>query len=293
MIMWKDLNITDKAALIKIGVNNGIYDLNTIRNSYNQLSNDTGILYKDGGLLDKITSKIKSWFTTEEETPKPRDFRTDRIRHNTSPTARVSEALENTMYKYYPKTRSTTDIPFIPEKAIMVNGYLTSTNALDSLAKYAGIHNRTLQVSEKPIKRNSTTRKLTKEESIGLSTHETRNGAMGYMSEKNILDAAKKRNLNKEQTKEYLRAFANANVFTAFGGAPAVAMVNNYHYNTTSRTVHPLLDAFRYYAQGDYNRGDKTHTKKVQKAGKDAFISPEVMKWWNETGRDYFTGKRK
>lgn len=291
--MWEDISMTDKAAFIKIGVANGIYNLNTIRDIYNQLNNDTGILHKDGGLLDKITSKIKSWFTTEEDTPKPRDFRTDRIRHNTSPTARASEMLENTMYKYYPKTRSSTDIPFIPEKAIMVNGYLTSTNALDSLAKYAGIHNRTLQISEKPLKRNLTTRKVTKEEAIGLSTHETNNAARGYMSEKNILDAAKKKGYNKEQTKEYLRAFANANVFTAFGGAPAVAMVNNYHYNNTSRTIHPLLDAFRYYAQGDYNRGDKTHTEKVQRAGEDAFLLPEVIRWWNETGRDYFTGKRK
>ena len=84
--------------------------------------------------------------------------------------------MTNQMYGFLPKNRSSYDIPFIPEKAILINGYTTSTNALDSLAKYAGIHNRTLQVSENPIRRNSKTRPVTKEEALGLSLRETKGG---------------------------------------------------------------------------------------------------------------------
>lgn len=35
---WNDLSMVDKAAIIKIGVNNGITDLNTIRNTYNEFA---------------------------------------------------------------------------------------------------------------------------------------------------------------------------------------------------------------------------------------------------------------
>ena len=42
--MWKDLSIKEKAALINIGVNNGLYDLEDIKSSYNK--------YAEGGHLD-------------------------------------------------------------------------------------------------------------------------------------------------------------------------------------------------------------------------------------------------
>lgn len=48
--MWKDLSLNEKAELIKLAVNNGITDLNTIRDTYNK--------FEEGGPLD------------EEDTPK-------------------------------------------------------------------------------------------------------------------------------------------------------------------------------------------------------------------------------
>ena len=42
--MWKDLSIKEKAALINIGVKNGLYDLEDIKSSYNK--------YAEGGPLD-------------------------------------------------------------------------------------------------------------------------------------------------------------------------------------------------------------------------------------------------
>lgn len=225
-----------------------------------------------------IRQKLKQLFSKEPE-KKPRNAKTDRKRNNTSPTARRSESIENQMYEFLPKNRSSYDIPFIPEKAILINGYTTSTNALDSLAKYAGIHNRTLQVSENPIRRNSKTRPVTKEEALGLSLRETKGGALPYSNDSRT-----------SGDKEAKRAFYNANVFTAFQDIPATALVNDYHYNKTSQSVPPLLDAFQYYAQGDYNRGDSNHTADVRKAGNTAFQNPKVVDWWNNEGKYWFNG---
>lgn len=225
-----------------------------------------------------IVQKLKNLFSREPK-KKPRNAQTDRKRHNTSPTARRSENIENQIYGFLPKGRSPYDIPFIPKKSILINGYTTSTNALDSLAKYAGIHNRTLQISKKPLKSKPKTRPVTKEEALGLSLRETKGGALPYSNDSRT-----------SGDKEAKRAFYNANVFTAFQDIPATALVNDYHYNKTSQSVPPLLDAFQYYAQGDYNRGDSNHTADVREAGNTAFQNPKVVDWWNNEGKYWFNG---
>ena len=225
-----------------------------------------------------IAQKLKKLFSREPE-KKPRNAQTDRKRPNTSPTAKRSENIENQIYGFLPKGRSPYDIPFIPEKSILINGYTTSTNALDSLAKYAGIHNRTLQVSEKPLQSKPKTRPVTKEEALGLSLRETKGGALPYSNDSRT-----------SGDKEAKRAFYNANVFTAFQDIPATGLVNDYHYNKTSQSVPPLLDAFQYYAQGDYNRGDSNHTADVREAGNTAFQNPKVVDWWNNEGKYWFNG---
>ena len=225
-----------------------------------------------------IAQKLKKLFSREPE-KKPRNAQTDRKRPNTSPTDKRSENIENQIYGFLPKDRSPYDIPFIPEKSILINGYTTSTNALDSLAKYAGIHNRTLQISEKPLQSKPKTRPVTKEEALGLSLRETKGGALPYSNDSKT-----------SEDKEAKRAFYNANVFTAFQDIPATALVNDYHYNKTSQSIPPLLDAFQYYAQGDYNRGDSNHTADVRKAGNTAFQNPKVVDWWNNEGKYWFNG---
>ena len=110
-----------------------------------------------------------------------------RQRKNTSPTKKESEYYENAMRGLLMNRQTINggsnpeyDIPYIPEKKILINGNYTSTNVLDSLAKYAGIHNSNTQLSQHPIhERNyyGNPRKLEKEEWLGLSTRETKNGA--------------------------------------------------------------------------------------------------------------------
>lgn len=228
-----------------------------------------------------IAQKLKKLFSREPK-KKPRNAQTDRKKPNTSSTDKRSENIENQIYGFLPKDRSPYDIPFIPKKSILINGYTTSTNALDSLAKYAGIHNRILQVSEKPLQSKPKTRPVTKEEALGLSLRETKGGALPYSNDSRT-----------SKDKEAKRAFYNANVFTAFQDIPATALVNDYHYNKTSQSVPPLLDAFQYYAQGDYNRGDSNHTADVKAAGKDVFQNPQVQRWWDTEGKYWFNGTYK
>lgn len=232
-----------------------------------------------------LAQKLKKLSSSEPQKKPQRDVRTDRKQDNQSQTtARRSQAIENQIYSMLPKQRTPYDIQFIPDKQILINGYNTSTNALDSLAKYAGIHNRTLQVSEMPIRAKSKTktRPVTKEEALGLSLRETKGGALPYTNDSRT-----------SGDKEAKRAFYNANVFTAFQDIPATALVNDYHYNKTSQTMPPLLDAFQYYAQGDYNRLDSNHTADVKAAGKEAFNNPQVQRWWDTEGKYWFNGTYK
>jgi len=107
-----------------------------------------------------------------------RNSRRDRVNRNNTKTRGTSEFYEDIMYDYYPKEHSKYDIQYLPERRVQIGNYTTSFNALDSLAKYAGIHNRTLQISERPLMGSrATTRPITKEEALGLGKNETNFGA--------------------------------------------------------------------------------------------------------------------
>ena len=63
--MWKDLSMLERAALIKIAVDSGVYSIDDIVNTYNS--------YAEGGELKDViptrstpTLKKKSWETDEE-----------------------------------------------------------------------------------------------------------------------------------------------------------------------------------------------------------------------------------
>ena len=123
---------------------------------------------------------------------------------------------------------------------------------------------------------------------LGLSTQETHNGAMpAYNYANNNEDRHRALNID---YKDYNRALGNANYFTAFGYIPAENLVRNFQYNDAhvDRTTPPLLDAFRYYAQGDYNPGDPNHTLDVNAAGREEWKNPEVKKWWELSGKYWY-----
>ena len=77
--MWNDLSMREKAAMIKVAVNNGIYDLNDIRNKFD-----------DGGFIlpEVVVTPEESYtnFTGEETVPISRNFfleeKRNRVREN-------------------------------------------------------------------------------------------------------------------------------------------------------------------------------------------------------------------
>lgn len=73
--MWNDLNIKDKAELIKLGVLNGVTNLNDIRTTYNIYKDSPVRAYKNGGYKPSasIKKRISDWEGTSMATNRPFD----------------------------------------------------------------------------------------------------------------------------------------------------------------------------------------------------------------------------
>ena len=59
-------------------------------------------------------------------------------------------------------------------------------------------------------------------------------------------------------------------------------LLRNFHYNdaNVNRKTNPILDAIRYYAEGDYNRNDHKHTSDVINRGKEVWKDEDIQKWY-------------
>lgn len=184
-----------------------------------------------------------------------------RKRDNDSPTQELSEFYErqmnNQIYrgKEGRKPNMPYAIPYLDEKEIKVKGVgRVSTNALDSLAKYAGIVGLPL------------------EEALGLAAQETQFGAIPYY--------------NMGQEGVDARALGNTSYFRNYGVIPAENFVRDFRYNKADwngeyidQSKPPLQHAFEYYKKGDYNRGDPNHTSDVKKRGKALMTDSNIIKW--------------
>lgn len=242
--MWDKLSMGDKAQYIKLGVQNGINSLDDIKEVYNK--------YYDGG-------------------PK-------RVRANTSPTAEESTKLEDQVARWIRGNKHINhayDIPYLLEKEANINGYTVSTNALDSIAKYAG------------------KAKFDLDEAVALS-FESGWGRQPYYNygTKGISD----------------RAVGNMNYHKNYGSIPSHLYVRDYEYTTggynkgkpyTNKA--PLEHAIEYYKSGRYNSGlrvvDKetgktlNHTQKVKKVAEQLRKDPNYQKWKKTSGLSEYTGK--
>jgi len=138
-----------------------------------------------------------------------------------------------------------------------------SVNALDSVAKYAGITGTPIEVA------------------LGLPTQETDWGRAPYINISRL-------------PKSERRAFANANYFKAFGSIPQEYLVRDFRYNSDmnggkdkiSLSKPPLQHALEYFNSGNYNRGDKNHTADVKAKGKALWNenTGNLRDWWNNEG---------
>lgn len=216
-----------------------------------------------------------------------------RVRPNTSPTTKASTTIEDGMNKQlFQKTHFSDlsytdpkwDIPFVDDKTAIINGNTVSLNFVDSVLKYANIHNKDVRKAENSGSREP--RQIYLEEALGLGNQETENGThplYNYMEEYKT-DTPQEREHKKEQN----RNLANANYFKAFGFIPQDAFIRNWHYSHTKvdKNTPPLLDGFRYYSQGYYNPGEdgsnrEKHFRDVQRKGIKMLQNKDIVNYIN------------
>lgn len=192
-----------------------------------------------------------------------------RVRENDSPTKEASETLENNMNRMVydgagsRRPNMKYSIPYLEDKEIKVKGVgRVTTNALDSLAKYAAIVGVPL------------------EEALGLSAQETAFGAAPYYN----YDSK----INGETISS--RALGNSSYFRNFGVIPAENFVRDFRYNKPdwkgvyiSQDVPPLQHALEYWKAGKYNPGDPNHTKDVRSKGQKLMTDPNIRQWMNSS----------
>lgn len=293
---WNDLTLSDKARMIRLAVKSGITNLDDIQAVYNKYA-DGGHLYRGGGQEDKkknyytekwkklpksyqngIIQKAKEMNIPESEIPAwyesgrlsaalgPNGYPNNgRARENDSPTQEASEALENSMNGMvydganHRRPNMPYAIPYLEDKEIRVKGVgRVTTNALDSLAKYAAL-------TDVPL-----------EEALGLSAQETGFGAIPYYNYDSQVNGEKISS----------RALGNSSYFRNFGVIPAENFVRDFRYNKPDwkgeyidQSVPPLQHALEYWKAGKYNPGDPNHTKDVRNKGKKLMTDPNIQAW--------------
>lgn len=210
-----------------------------------------------------------------------------RKRNNTSPTAEKSQQLENYMHALIIKGQRKRSehgakqsweyaIPYIQSKEIKLsgtqshNGFRVPTNALDSIAKYAGMEQVPIQTA------------------LGLPFQETSKGERPYFNYDNKGKVKGMKGFTK-------RDLGNTNYFKNFGIIPAENFVRDFEYTTGGynngkpiTNIPPLQHAFQHFKKGRYNPGDSSHTQDVTNVGEDIWKSPEIQKWWKESGETFY-----
>lgn len=196
-----------------------------------------------------------------------------RVRDNdVAATKEASEDLEKNMniymYNVYPKSHGQASpnmayaIPYIESEEIRVPGVgRVPKNALDSLAKYAA------KV------------KIPLYEAVGLAAQETALGAIPIYNYKAIPKNATEE--EKQKVRDYNRALGNSSYFRNYGIIPAEHLVRDFRYNNypIDRSIPPLEHAFTYWKEGNYNRGDRNHTRDVRAKGRKVMSSDIIKEW--------------
>lgn len=244
--------------------------------------------YQDGGILDNVKEGLLG-------SKKPEKVYRKR---NTSSTSAGSTKLENKMYYRIKANKERTehrtdpyDIPYgerelrvVPRPSRAKDNPVpmrVSVNALDSLAKYAGVTNTPIETA------------------LGLAYQETNFGRIPYFNYYPPKEASKYDYTNTE--------LGNANFFKNFGKIPAEYLVRDYRYNADipnkkgerdepiSMDISPLEHAFEFFRAGKYNPSDASHTITVKAKGKDFWTEStgNLHKWWQEEGKGWYEKGKK
>ena len=299
---WKDLSIRDKAAVIREAVAGGNFNLADIRNTFDDGGPMWGKFIYDGQQQEQ-----------QQEENRPEELATYADKY---PYIQYMEDMNQRYQNIRRDVDEQNRIPFIPEKQITLTnaglstGATISTNVLDSLAKYGA---RTAPVTH-PY------------DAIGLAARETQLGlypgrflnkeqynGQNQLVEKGFVTPVELTNDDKYYSTPYSDAIAygakkvgaitsiagdsrvyyephpatdslmNESMRLGRGYADAVAKQTNWQ-------EHPLTHAFNLFNSGLYNTGEPEHSSKVREFGANVFNSPQVQKWWNEGGKDWYSG---
>lgn len=183
---------------------------------------------------------------------------------NDGPTQKESEFYEDSTARRINSTRKLInhdyDIPYIDSLEITVPGVgRVSSNALDTMAKYAFITNTPLRTA------------------IGLPAQESAFGAIPYYNYNNS------NKITKEQRKERNRALGNSSYFRNYGFIPANYFVRDWEYfnlpSNIKDTLPPVMHALNYFNSGKYNPGDPNHTADVNGLGDSLMKTEEIQNW--------------
>lgn len=259
-----------------------------------------------GQWLSKSNRKKLSDYADEELDTVDRIFGMKDI-INSEIRKKVNDNSANTTDRLL-KLQTLFSIPFVQDKKIKLtnsehlNGSVLSENLLDSLYKYSTLTGVPLQ------------------DALGLPAQETTFGKYeGFMgpgaSDAIVYDIEKDGNYGSPDQLLNDHAYMSDSYYDPKAEAyrwfhrkypkespeqlrlrvaKELETNSNYYINEGikryNKTLNPWLHAFEIYKSGNYNTGDKNHTKDVRNAGKLVMQDPAIQKWAKEKGIDTLLG---
>lgn len=217
------------------------------------------------------------------------------------PKTKYQIALDNMKKVQQERNKNNIAIPYIPEKGVKLTnaGKLTgaefSTNMLDSIAKYGS------------------RAKLPIQQALGLAAQESTFGnakTNGYQSQKDrgviygssvisnwahgrenpwrdlIITSERKAGAKRPGKPDADYSNVNDSILEK-------SITDGWRYTENqmkkfNTDINVLEHGFNLFKEGKYNPGDPNHTRDVINAGKLAWNSPEIQKWWNDSGKKYY-----
>lgn len=310
---WNKLSMKDKAKYIKLALDSGITNLQTIRDTYNR--------FDKGGSLNVEQTKYDLGLPAVSTQDNPIEYNElDEIRKSELESLRTLQWYEDIEKRMMNKRREIAkkyDIPFIPEKEITLTnagsmtGSKISTNLLDSIYKYSKEANLPLQEAIGLPAQETTFGKYerrggralllktpnTRPDLITSDWHYAENSPFEYYNKKilNVSSPEIRRAergyldyYNNTPTDQYNQEYANL-LYNRYIDAKYKAKsdyIKKYREDIIkeeqSQTLEPpLLHAFNYYKTGNYNKKQKDHRQRVLNKGAEVMQSPEFQKWYN------------
>jgi hypothetical protein len=304
---WSALSMSERAKFMKIAIDNGIINRESIIELYNKFGDggfkdwlkttkEKATSYLDSSRLGKFLAGFDQMMKDRQQTQtnaftnpslRRNSELLSRVRPNDSRTREASEALEDDIAERHIALIREADrkghpskayaIPYIMEQEIKIPGVgRTTKNMLDSIAV------------------NAVRAGVPLYEAIGLAAEETALGAVPNLSTGAWVKNFQQKN-GRMPTKEEIHVqenkMMNSSYARSYGQIYPQFLINDHEWHRRGweespkyrkeleDIKSPLQHGFTLYKMRLYNNGDKNHTTKVKSKGK-AILSTDVVKDW-------------